>query len=67
MLLMTVVPPETKPGELCDDCMNEYEPTTSEMPPPYTFAPKQRVTDFMLLDIKDDDAVQEFSVLLDIV
>ena len=47
--------------------MNEYEPTTSEMPPPYTFAPKQRVTDFMLLDVKDDDAVQEFSVLLDIV
>jgi hypothetical protein len=48
--------------------MNAYGPTTSEIPPPYTFVPKKiKGVDGTLPDVKDDNAVQELSVLLDIV
>ena len=58
LLLLTVVPPETEPV----DFMYEFAPITSEIPPPYTFAPLE--VDKNKLDV-EDDAEQEINVLLD--
>ena len=58
LLLLTVVPPETEPV----DFMYEFAPITSEIPPPYTFAPMVRKWEG--LDV-DDDAEQKVNVLLE--
>ena len=49
------------------DAINEWVPTTSEIPPPYTFEPREKEIEKEVakeIDV-DDNAVQKFIVLLE--
>jgi hypothetical protein len=62
LLLLTVVPPETEPA----DGTYEYAPTASEIPPPYTFAPFEKMLPGTAESIDvNDEAVQEVIVFFE--
>ncbi len=62
MLLLNVVLPETV---LSPICVKEYAPKVNDIPPPYTFAPKE--TDEEKELINGDAALQLVNVLLEMV
>jgi hypothetical protein len=63
LLLLTVVTPETVLLLL----LYEYAPTATDMPPPYTFAPKELRLSRPLTDLNDDAALQLVNVLFEMV
>ncbi len=60
--LLTVVPPETEPA----DGTYEYAPTAIDIPPPYTFAPFEKMLPGTAESIDvNDEAVQEVIVFFE--